>query len=57
MLSKRKLKYSMKNLSSALQTVNNPLENEKIMKLGYMNSKKPFKPNLPSAPKPSNLLA
>ena len=27
------------------------------MKLGYMNIKKPFKPNLPSVPKPSKLLA
>ena len=28
MLSKRKPKYSAKNLSAALQVVNNPLENE-----------------------------
>ena len=28
MLSKRKPKYSVKNLSVALQAVNNPLENE-----------------------------
>ena len=27
------------------------------IKLGYMNSRRPFKPNLPSALKPSNLLA
>ena len=27
------------------------------MKLGYMNSRRPSKPNLPSAPKPSKLLA
>ena len=27
------------------------------MKLGYMNSRKPSKPNLPSVPKPSKLLA
>ena len=33
--------------------VNDPLENQ----LGYMNSNRPFKPNLPNAPKPSNLLA
>ena len=57
MLSKRKPKYSTKNLSSALQAVNNPLENEKRMKLGYMNSRKPSKPNLHSASKPSKLLA
>ena len=27
------------------------------MKVGYMNSRKPSKPNLPSVPKPSKLLA
>ena len=27
------------------------------MKLGYMNNKRPFKPNLPSVPKPFKLLA
>ena len=27
------------------------------MKLGYMNSKRPFKPNLPSVPKPFKFLA
>ena len=53
MLLKRKPKNSAKNLSAALQAVNDPLENQ----LGYMNSNRPSKPNLPSAPKPSKLLA
>ena len=53
MLLKRKLKNSTKNLSAALQAVNDPLENQ----LGCMNSNRPSKPNLPDAPKPSKLLA
>ena len=53
MLSKRKPKNSAKNLSIALQAVNDPLENQ----LGYTNSNRPSKPNLPNAPKPSKLLA
>ena len=52
MLLKRKSKNSVKNLSAALQAVNDPLENQ----LGYMNSNRPSKPNLPDAPKPSKLL-
>ena len=53
MFSKRKPKNLAKNLSVALQAINDPLENQ----LGYMNSNKPSKPNLPNAPKPSKLLA
>ena len=53
MLSKRILKNSTKNLSTTLQVVNDLLENQ----LGYMNSNRPSKPNLPNAPKPSKLLA
>ena len=53
MLSNRKLKNSAKNLFTAFQAINDPLENQ----LGYMNSNKPSKPNLPNAPKPSKLLA
>ena len=53
MLSKRKPKNSAKNLSVALQAINDPLENQ----LRYMNSNRPSKPNLPNAPKPSKLLA
>ena len=34
-----------KNLSTALQAINDPLENQ----LGYMNSNGPSKPNLPNA--------
>ena len=52
MLSKRKPKNSAKNLSVALQAINDPPENQ----LGYMNSNGPSKPNLPNA-KPSKLLA
>ena len=52
MLSKRKSKNSAKNLSATLQAVNDPLENQ----LGYMNSNKSSKPNLPNVPKPSKLL-
>ena len=50
---KRKPKNSAKNLSTSLQVVNDPLENQ----LGYMTSNRPSKPNLPNAPKPSKLLA
>ena len=50
-LSKRKAKNLAKNLSVALQAVNDPLENQ----LGYMNSNRPS--NLPNAPKPSKLFA
>ena len=53
MLLKRKSKNSAKNLSATLQVVNDPVENQ----LGYMNSNRPSKPNLPNAPKPSKLLA
>ena len=53
MLSKRKPKNSAKNLSAALQAVNNPLENQ----LEYINSNRLSKPNLLDAPKPSKLLA
>ena len=53
MLSKRKLKNSVKNLSVALKTVNDPLENQ----LGYINGNRPSKPNLPDAPNPFKLLA
>ena len=53
MLSKRKPKYSAKNLSAILQAVNNPLKNI----VGYMNSRKSSKPNLLNAPKLSKLLA
>ena len=53
MLSKRKPKNSAKNLSATLEAVNDPLENQ----LGYINSNRPFKPNLPDAVKPSKLLA
>ena len=53
MLSKRKPKNSVKNLSTALQAVNDPLKNQ----LGYVNSNRPSKPNLPNAPKPSKFLA
>ena len=53
MLSKRKLKNSAKNLFAALQAVNDPLENQ----LGYMNSNRFSKPNLPNAPKPTKFLA
>ena len=42
----------MKNLSVALQAINDPLENQ----LGYMNSNRPSKSNLSDAPKPSKLL-
>ena len=52
-LSKRKPKSSAKNLSNALQTVNNTLEN----KVGIHDSRRPSKPNLLNAPKPSKLLA
>ena len=52
MLSKRKLKNSTKNLSAALQVVIDPLDS----KLGYTNSKRPSKTNLPNVPKPSKLL-
>ena len=52
-LSKRKPKNSAKNLSVALQAVNDPLENQ----LRYMNSNRPSKCNLPDKPKPSKLLA
>ena len=52
-LSKRKPKNSAKNLSVALQAVNDPLENQ----LRYMNSNRPSKPNLSYAPKPFKLLA
>ena len=52
MLSNRKLKNSAKNLFAAFQAINDPLENQ----LGYMNSNKPSKSNLPNAPKPSKLL-
>ena len=52
MLSKRKSKNSAKNLSATLQVVIDPLDNQ----LGYTNSKKPSKPNLPNAPEPSKLL-
>ena len=40
-LSKRKPKFLVKNLSAALQAV---------------TSRRPFKPNLPNVPKPSKLL-
>ena len=40
------------NLSAALQAVIDPLDNQ----LRYMGSKRPFKPNLPTVPKPSKLL-
>ena len=53
MLSKKKLKNSVKNLSTALQAVNDPLENQ----LGYMNDNRPSKTNLPNASKPSKSLA
>jgi len=52
-LSKRKPKNSTKNLSTALQAINNLLENQ----LGYTNSNKPSKPNLSNALKPSKFLA
>ena len=52
MLLKRKPKNLAKNLSAALQAVNDPLENQ----LGYMNSNRPSMPNLSNAPKPSKLL-
>ena len=51
-LSKRKPKNSAKNLSTALQGVIDPLDNQ----LGYTNSKRPSKPSLPNAPKPFKLL-
>ena len=53
MLSKRKPKNLAKNLFADLQAVNDPFKNQ----LGYMNSNRPSKPNLPNAPKPSKLLA
>ena len=53
MLSKRKPKYSTKYLSGALQW---SIIHQR-MKLGYMNNRRPSKPNLLSAPKPSKLLA
>ena len=53
MLSMKKPKNSAKNFFAALQVVNDPLENQ----LGYMNSNRPSKPNLPNAPKPSKRLA
>ena len=52
MLSKRKSKYLAQNLSAALQAVIDPLENQ----LEYTNSKRPSKPSLPNAFKPSKLL-
>ena len=45
-------KNSVKNLSTAFQVVINPLDNQ----LGSWVSKRPSKPNLPDAPKPSKLL-
>ena len=53
MLLKRKPKNLAINLSAALQVENDPLVNQ----LGYMNSNRPSKPNLPDAPKPSKFLA
>ena len=53
MLSKKKPENLVKNLSVALQVVNDPLENQ----LGCMNSNRPSKPNLPDASKPPKLLA
>ena len=52
MLSKRKTKNLAKILSTALQAVNDPLENQ----LGYINSNRPSKPNLLHAPKLSSFL-
>ena len=52
MLSKRKPKPSTKNLSAALQAVNNPLKNV----VGIHEQQKTSKPNLPSVLKPSKLL-
>ena len=52
MLPKRKSKNSVKNLSATLQAVIDLLDNQ----LGYTNSKRPSKPSLPNAPKPSKLL-
>ena len=50
-LSKRKPKNSAKNLSAALQELNDPLKNE----LKYTNNKRASKPNLPHVVEPSKL--
>ena len=52
MLSKRKPKNSVKNLSATLQVEIDPLVN----KLEYTNNKRPFKPSLPNILEPSKLL-
>ena len=48
MLSKRKPKNSMKNLSATLQVEIDPL----VYKLEYKDIKRPFKPNLPNVLEP-----
>ena len=52
MLSKRKLKNSVKNLSATLQVKIDPLVN----KLEFTNNKRPSKPSLPNVLKPSRLM-
>ena len=52
--------YQRENRSTQRKTSSPPSKRSIIhyrMKLRYMNSKKPSKPNLPSAPKPCKLLA
>ena len=52
--------YRRRNRSSQRKTSPPPSKRSIIhqrIKLGYMNSRRPFKLNLPSAPKPSKLLA
>ena len=52
MLSKRKLKNSVKNLSATLQVKIDPLVN----KLEFTNNKRPSKPSLPNVLEPSRLM-
>ena len=52
--------YRRRNQSPWRKTSSPPSKQSIIhwkIKLGYMNSRRPSKPNLPSAPKPSKLLA
>ena len=51
--------YRRENQSTQRKTSSPPFKRSiihKWIKLGYMNSKRPSKPNLPSAPKPSKFL-
>ena len=52
MLLKRKLKNSVKNLSTTFQAVIDPLDNQ----LGYMGKQETIQAYLPFVPKPSKIL-